>query len=167
MSYEINLIAINQDFPVYLKHTNRVLLHNEIDNNDVNRYDEIWPLFSNTKGILYSLVEELNEDFYSAFKLCDSDFESEVPENILPNWVSANARENITPFIISNDVYVEVIDIIQYVLECAPLKKILFHTRYQGGEEEIIVGVIKMSKFKDMLIQKQILFNMCYILESD
>lgn len=167
MSYEINLIAIEQKSPIHLKPVNRVLLHNEIENDEVNRYAEIWPFFSNTKGILYSLVEEINEGYYSSFTLCDSDFQTLVPEEMLPNWISKDARENLTPLILKDNLFGEVVNIIEYVLERAPQKRILFQTRYQGGEDEIILGTIKLSKFKDLLEQKQILFNVCYILESD
>lgn len=167
MSYEINLIAIGQKSPVHLKSVNRVLLHNEIEHDEVNRYAEIWPFFSNTKGILYSLVEEINEGYYSSFTLCDSDFHVLVPEKMLPYWITEEAKEYLTPFIINDDLYEEVINIIGYVLECTPQKRILFQTRYQGGDNEIILGSVKLSKFKKMLKQKQILFNVCYILESD
>ena len=69
MSYEINLIAVNQQRPIHLNSVKRVLLHNEIEHDEVNRYAEIWPFFSNTKGILYSLVEEVNEEYYDLIEL--------------------------------------------------------------------------------------------------
>ena len=49
----------------------------------------------------------------------------------------------------------------------SPQKRILFQTRYQGGEQEIIIGVIKINKFLEMLKSKKIFFNVCYIVESD
>ena len=167
MSYEINLIAIDQENPIHLNSVNKVLLHNEVENYEINRYAEIWPFFSNTKGILYSLVEEVNEGYYSSFTLCDSDFDTLVPQEAIPNWVSEDVKGNLTPFILKDDSYAEVISIIEYVLECAPRKRILFQTRYQGGDYEIIFGTMKISRFKTLLGQKKILFNVCYILESD
>lgn len=167
MSYEINIIAINQKKPIHIEHKTKALLHNEIEDSEVNRYAEIWPFFSNTNGILYSIVEEINEGFYSAFNLCDSDFNTIVPKSLFSDWISDEAKGNLTPFIIRQDLYNEIVDIIQHILDSTPQKKILFQTRYQGGDEEVILGVIKMSKFKDMLMQKQILFNACYILEGD
>lgn len=167
MSYEIHLLAINQKTPVHINLPSRVLLHNEIEHYEVNRYFEIWPFFSNTKGILYSLTEEIQEDFFGAFKLCDSDFEVTVPENLFPSWISSEAKEDMTPFIINEDVYEDVVRIIEYVLINAPQRRILFQTRYQCEDNEIVFGVIKFNKFKDMLVQRQILFNTCYILELD
>ena len=167
MSYEINIIVINQSTPVHLKHSTRVLLHNEVEDSEFNRYAEIWPFFSSNKGILYTIVEEINDGFYNASKLCDSDFEGAVPENLFPVWISTKIKENLTPLLIRDGLHGEFINIIQYLLNCAPQKRILFQTRYQGGDEEVVLGVIKISKFKEMLIKKQILFNVCYILESD
>ena len=167
MSFEINLIAVDQQRPIHLNSGNRVLLHNEIEHDEVNRYAEIWPFFSNTKGILYSLVEEVNEEYYSSFTLCDSDFQVSRSEKAVPIWISKEAKENLTPFIIKDDLYEEIMNVIKYVLECSPHKRILFQTRYQGGDSEIILGIIKFNKFKELLEQKQVLFNVCYIIESD
>ena len=94
MSFEINLIAVDQQRPIHLNSGNRVLLHNEIEHDEVNRYAEIWPFFSNTKGILYSLVEEVNEEYYSSFTLCDSDFQDSISEKAVPIWISKEAKEN-------------------------------------------------------------------------
>jgi len=166
MSYEINVIVINQKRPIHIPNSSEILLLNELEDWCVNRYAEIWPFFSSTPGILYSLVTKINEDYYSARKICDSDFDA-VVENKLFKWVSKDSKENLTPFIVEDKFYDEFITIICYLLENAPQKRILFQTRYQGGDEEIILGIIKISEFKNMLSNRQILFNICYILETD
>lgn len=61
MSYEIKIIAINQNKQIKLNHTSKIILKNEIDAYEVNRYAEIWPWFSSTSGILYSLVAKMDE----------------------------------------------------------------------------------------------------------
>lgn len=167
VSYEINILAINQEQPIHLQSQGEILLHNERDNYEVNRYAEIWPFFSHAKGILYSIVTEFNEGFYSSYKLCDSDFEATVPDYLLPIWISEDAKYNITPLLIKDDMQKDFIKIVQKILESSPQKRVLFHSRYQGGDEEIILGTIKMSKFINMLINKEIMFNICYILEND
>lgn len=43
MSYEINIIVINQKEPIKLNFTSKIILQNEIDDYMVNRYEEIWP----------------------------------------------------------------------------------------------------------------------------
>ena len=66
MSFEINIISINQEIPVHINFNSQIILRNELENNEESRYTQIWPFFSNTKGILYSLVQEINDGFYSS-----------------------------------------------------------------------------------------------------
>ena len=167
MSYEINIIAINQKEPIKLNFASKIILQNEKDDFMVNRYAEIWPYFSNTIGILYSLVVKMNDEYYSSFPICDSDFEIDVQEYFLPVCLVKENKENLTPFIVKEAFEQEFVEILQYLLENSPQKRFLFQTRYQGGNQEIIVGVIKMKKFLEMLNNKEIFFNVCYIVESD
>ncbi|SEU03411.1 hypothetical protein [Lacrimispora sphenoides] len=168
MSYEINIIAINQDKPIQQPFFNSsILLHNEKENIDISRYVEIWPFFSATKGILYSLVVEMNEGYYSAFPLCDSDFDVSLPEDMLLIKVLEEERENLTAFIIKETYYKDFVKLVKFLIENAPNKRILFQTRYQGGDKELVIGVIKWTEFLTMLAQKQIFFNICYIIEED
>lgn len=167
MSYEINIIAINQKIPIHIKCKNNILLHNEIEDIDVNRYAEMWSYFSNTRGVLYSVVRKIGDDLYSAIDLCDSDFETVFPESEFSAWVSEDAKEYLTPLIINNNFYEDIVDIIETIIDASPQKRILLQTRYQGGDNEVILGVIKISKFKDMLLKKQTFFNVCYIIEKD
>ena len=166
MSYEINVIVIKQKEPVHIANLSKILLQNETENIGVKRYAEIWPFFSNTPGILYSLVTEINEDCFSALKICDSDFEI-IPKDDSFQWISEDIKENLTPFIVNDKFYDEFVNIVCYLLESAPHKRILFQTRYQGGDEEVVLGVVKIKHFLDMLSNKQILFNVCYIIEMD
>ncbi len=167
MSYEINIIALNQKEPVKLNFNSSIMLQNEKDDYIVHRYTEIWPYFSNSSGILYSLVAEINEGYYSAFPICDSDFETKIKEYFFPICMIEECKENITPFIVKEPFVQDFIRILHYVLANSPQKRILFQTRYQGGEKEIIIGVIKIKKFLEMLMHKKIFFNVCYIIESD
>ena len=167
MSYEINIIAIDQKEPIKLNFASKIILQNEKDDFMVNRYAEIWPYFSNTIGILYSLVVKMNDEYYSSFPICDSDFEIDVQEYFLPVCLVKENKENLTPFIVKEAFEQEFVEILQYLLENSPQKRFLFQTRYQGGNQEIIVGVIKMKKFLEMLNNKEIFFNVCYIVESD
>jgi len=167
MSYEINIIVIDQKEPIKLNFTSKIILQNERDDYMVNRYAEIWPFFSNTSGVLYSLVMKMSEDYYSSFPICDSDFDAEIQEYFLPPCLVEENKENLTPFIVREPFMQEFIVILQYLLENSPQKRILFQTRYQGGDQEMIVGVIKMKNFMEMLKKEKIFFNVCYIIECD
>lgn len=167
MSFEINIVSINQEIPVHINFNSQIIVHNEIDNNEESRYTEIWPFFSNTKGILYSLVQEVSDGFYSSFPLCDSDFEISLSENSFPNWIPDEIKGDLTPFIVKENVYEDFVKIIHFLIDNAPQKRILFQTRYQCKDCEIVFGVIKIKKFFEMLNLKQIFFNVCYIIECD
>ena len=167
MSFEINIISINQEIPVHINFNSQIILRNELENNEESRYTQIWPFFSNTKGILYSLVQEINDGFYSSFPLCESNFEIPLSENLFPNWISNKIKDDLTPFIVKENVYEDFIKIIQFLLDNAPQKRILFQTRYQCQDCEIVFGVIKFRKFIDMFNLRQVLFNVCYIIEYD
>ena len=95
MSYEINIISINQKKPICLKERNGILLHNETENYEVHRYAKIWPFFSNVEGILYSIIKKCGEDSYSAYELCDSNFDAVAPTEELLGWSSVEVKENL------------------------------------------------------------------------
>lgn len=61
----------------------------------------------------------------------------------------------------------EFVGILESVLKESPQKRILFLARYQGGDEEIVIGVIKLNDFLGMLNSKNVFFNVCYIIEMD
>lgn len=164
MSYEINIIAINQSTPIHWKGRSSILLHNELENEEVNRYVDIWPFFSNMQGVQYSVVEEINPRYYSAAKVCDSNFEYEIPGNMLFDWMQG---EDLTPCMVRADLQDDVFSIIECILNSSPSKRILFQTRYQGKDREVVLGVIKINEFRDMFYKNQLLFNVCYIVEED
>ena len=78
MSYEINIIVVNQKKAVQIREKMSIILQNEQDNEEVNRYFEIWPFFSNMPGVLYTLVKQVNEELFSSFPICDANFEADL-----------------------------------------------------------------------------------------
>lgn len=168
MSYEINVLVVNQECPVNIPFESSIILHNEIDNADsLSRYFEIWPFFSSVKGILYTLVQEWFEDYYSSYPLCDSDFESETTALELPSWIGNHVRINMTPLIIKEGVLPDFKQILHYLLKTSPCGIIMFHSRYQDGDSEVVLGTITIGQFFESLKRRQILFNTCYIISRD
>ncbi|MCI8714146.1 MAG: hypothetical protein HFH23_18350 [Ruminococcus sp.] len=167
MSYEINIISINQKKPICLKERNGILLHNETENYEVHRYAKIWPFFSNVEGILYSIIKKCGEDSYSAYELCDSNFDAVAPTEELLGWISEEVKENLTPLVLKDEGRDDVIYFIQKILENSPEKRILFQTRYEWGDKEIILGTLNIKQFVDMLKNNKVFFNVCYIVEAD
>ncbi|PXV83877.1 hypothetical protein C8E03_1432 [Lachnotalea glycerini] len=169
MSYEINVIVVNQKEAVKYTKKSSIILQNEKDNSEeMKRYFEIWPYFSQTPGILYTLVQEMEEDYFSSFPICDSIFDRNEDELSLPYWIdNTEIIENLTPLLIKQNVMSEFVEIIRFLVESSPIKTIMFHTRYQGGDYEIICGVINIEEFFSMLQNEKILFNVCYIIRKD
>jgi len=62
---------------------------------------------------------------------------------------------------------VEFDEICRFLVKCSPNRTIMFQSRYQGGDHEIICGVININKFFSLLNRKKILFNTCYIFCED
>lgn len=167
MSYNIEIMVPNQTVPVHADFLKRINLFNEIDDENTKRYWKIWPFFSNTNGILYCLAAEYEEEIYFSFLICDGDFEAKVPQRLFPSWISKEEKENLTPLIIYDEYYDEFVKVIHFLIETAPQKRIMFHTRYECENAEIILGVIKEREFFAMLDKREILFNICYIVEGD
>lgn len=167
MSYEVNILVVNQEYPVKLPFKSSIVLQNEIDNADsIGRYLKIWPFFSAAKGILYSLVQEWFDDYYSAFPFCDSHFEMEDTP-VAPLWMPKAALEDMTPLIIKEHAICDVKRIIRYLLNTSPSGFIMFQSRYQGTDTEVIMGTIPINQFFEYLDNKKIMFNTCYIIGRD
>lgn len=166
MSFEINIISVAQDKPSVYQGDSTVLLRNEAMFEDVRRYYKIWPVFSNVQGMLYNVVTEVDPGFYSAFPLCDSDFTGKRSGEVsayIPNEVS----QNLTPLIIKNKFINDVESIIDLLIDSSPVKTILFHSRYQDGDFEVIQGTLRRNDFLRMLRQHELMFNVCYAVTKD
>lgn len=169
MSYEINIISVGQENISSVRSISEsdIILRNEIENDDVRRYFKIWPVFCHTKGILYSIERELQEGYFSAFSICDADFESDIPMELLPNYVTKEIQDNLSPLIILPQYYSEVENYIRILIQESPQKTILFLARYEGGDYEVFSGAYTLSHFFQRLKTNKILFNMCYIVTDD
>lgn len=166
MSFEINVISVAQERPVVYHCDSQVLLHNEATCEDISRYYRIWPVFSNVRGVFYSIVAEMDPGFYSAFPLCDSDFMNKA-SNDIPSYIPDAVLENLTPLIIKDEFIADVESIIDLLISSSPAKTILFQSRYQDGDFEVIQGTLRKKEFFQRLRQQRIMFNVCYAVTED
>lgn len=166
MSYEINIISVGQTVPSSNDQAFNILVYNEVEHHEIQRYFKIWPLFSSTSGVLYSIGQNLH-GFFSSFPICDSDFESDIAPDLIPEFLPLNVKHNMTPLIIYEQYYEDVERVIRMLIQDSPLKTILFQTRYQGGDYEVFYGVLTASQFFERLKEHTILFNVCYIVRDD
>lgn len=42
----------------------------------------------------------------------------------------------------------------------------MFMSRYQGGDKEVICGVLSLDEFIDLQVQGKLLFNVSYIIRN-
>ncbi|HWT76908.1 MAG TPA: hypothetical protein VN258_19580 [Mobilitalea sp.] len=166
MSFEINVISLNQEKPISLPFQSDILLKNELEDEGFGRYHTIWPFMCGSKGVLYSLVVEMEEDYFSSFPICDSDFEAK--SNHIPYWIEKDdIKDVLNPLIIFERYRNDFEQIIKFLINNSPIKTIMFQTRYQGGDHEIICGVLNYKEFSDLLDDKKILFNVCYLIRDE
>lgn len=85
----------------------------------------------------------------------------------LSDLIPEEAKENLTHFIVKEKVMEDVVYMIRRVLDSSPQRKILFQTRYEWGDTEIVFGVLKWNRFLSLLKESKLLFNVCYIVEDD
>jgi len=167
MSFEINVIVEGQDQPVKLPFSTSILVENEVDQSEeIARYFEYWPFVMQTKGVLYSLGRMQPGGFFSALSICDSDFAHVLPVTPDTDWIPEEIRENLTSLIIFDDSLKEVEQILSFLLESSPKRMIMFFTRYQGGEHDIICGVMEKGAFFKRMEEGRLYFNTCYIVKD-
>ena len=164
MSYEINILVVNQTQPVHLPFEPSFVLVNEIEHEGCGRYFSSWPFYSCMHGVQYSLIEDEESIFLGAFPLCEVDFDYTFA-NPCPEWIPEEyAEQNFHPLIIKPSVYPDFIRVLKFLLESSPNGFLLFQTRYQGAERDTVFGTISLDDFIAMLDRREVMFNTCYII---
>lgn len=168
MPFDLEILVLNQDKPCKLPFSTKFDLLNEIDNNEsIARYHTIWPYMTQSKGIWYSIINDKDEISLGALRVCNSDFEVEEKDIEMPYWVKDDdIKGNLTPLIIIDEYYEDFVKTLEYLIQQSPSREIMFLSRYQGGDEEIICGILKFEVFINLLNERKILFNVCYIVRD-
>ncbi len=110
MSYDINVLCMNQDNISMLSFASKIELRNEIDLSNLGRYHSVWPFMLESKGVWYSIGKD-----------------DEV-------------KSNLKPLIVYDEYEKDFEKIIEFLLKQLPSRTIMFLAKYQGGEKEIIYG---------------------------
>lgn len=159
MSFELNILVVQQEEPRNIKSTIEIINEKQ----ESIRYTNIWRFMSNTNGIMYTLGKE-EDGLFTALPLIDTNFEN--PKHY-PYWIrDEDVLSNLTPLSLRTKYEKELVKILEQMIQMSPIKTIMFMTRYQGGDTEIVCGVISLKDFLDSLKEGKILFNVCYIIQS-
>lgn len=160
MSYDLNVMILGQIEPTDF--------YSKIDIVDESqeqlRYQSVWRFMSSMKGVMYSLGKA-DGYLFNAMQLIDTSFEDPIE---YPYWVTnEDVISNLTPIYLQPEYEVELKKLIKEMIKHSPIKMIMFMTRYQGGDTEVLCGTIKFSEFINRIDEGKILFNVCYIIEDD
>jgi hypothetical protein len=159
MSYDINILVIGQETP-------SILPFGDIKYTFKAPKYETWQYIYLLKGVWYSLGME-EDNIFNAMPFCDSNFDVEEQNLPIPYWVKdEDVIYHLTPLIIKKPYIKEFKNILNSLLNESPEKKLLFLARYQGGNQEIIEGMVSLSQFNGLLECEKILFNVCYIIRE-
>ncbi len=167
MSFELDVLVVNQNSPSPIPFPTLIEVINEVDDEMVLRLEKTWRFMSQTKGIWYSLVKSDN-DIKNAYLLCSSDFEVDSEDLPTPFWIDdEDVIYNLTPLIIHGEFMDEFRRILKFLVEQSPSNTLLFLARYQGGDYEIIQGTLSLDKYIQLINDRKILFNVCYVITKD
>jgi len=160
MSFDLKILILGQNEPTNFHSTIDIISEDQ----EQLRYQTIWRFMSSMKGIMYSLGKTY-ENMFNAMSLIDTSFDN--PKEY-PYWITdEDVISNLTPMRLQKEYEVELKKLLKQMLQHSPINMIMFMTRYQGGDTEILCGTIKLSEFLDYIEKDKILFNVCYIIEND
>ena len=165
MSYDLNVLVLQQEKPYNFTTKSSIVVKDE--SQEILRYHGIWTYMTQSKGVWYCLGKE-DDEIFSALSIVNADFDSQGKNTLLPYWVASNEDiiSNLVPMTVSTKYKIDFVKIIKQMIEQSPIKTILLLARMQGGDDEIVCGVLSFKNFLDFLDEGKILFNVCYIIRS-
>ncbi|MFJ8460815.1 hypothetical protein ACIQ57_16975 [Lysinibacillus xylanilyticus] len=119
MSFELNILVVNQNKPLPIPFPSFIEVINEVDDKMVLRLDCTWKFMR---------------------------IESEkLP---IPFWIDdEDVIYNLTPLVFHKEYLEEFEAILEFLIKQSPTNTLMLLARYQGGDYEIIQGTISRSNF--------------------
>ena len=166
MSIELKMVIPAQKEPISYPLTSGIVLKNEINDPGLaGRYKTIWPLLMSVQGIQYAFGVE--DPFFSAFSLCSPDYTQQLRHVEKSPWIPDAKWEYLIPLVVDASFIQDFRKIVTWYLETSPKKVVLLYSRFQGGDEDTIVGPIVISDYFECLSVGKIMCNTCYIVVDD
>lgn len=168
MSFELNILVVDQNEPTKFNTNYSIDVLNENDHPDLaGRFFRIWPIMCKTKGIWYSLGTEYKNSFNS-IEFCSTKYDIS-PNNLpIPLWITDEVvKESLTPLLIKDEFKKELKEIIELLIKESPIGTIMVLARYEGPDYEVIQGVYEIKRFWELLDEGKILFNTCHIVRDE
>lgn len=163
MSYDLNIMIFKQETNWDIDIYNGLTIANE-SKRTLKYTNDLWRFISNIDASWYEITLDSN-GVKTAYEIIDSDFDKECKDKF--NWIEdEDILSNLTPIIFNNKYKESLKEIMNKMLDLSSIKTILFKARYQGGDKEFVEGVIPFEKFKIMMDEEKLMFNICYIIEK-
>jgi len=167
VSYDINVLVLGIKENIVMPGTKLSIIESEYASNSGGRYGEMYPFMTMQEGTWVQLLNPAHT-YSGAFGLCDGDFEYPKERIKYPYWVTETdvRKHDLVPLIIFDQYMDEFNSIIHYLINKSPIGKIMFLSKLQAYNPEIVCGTITTDNFFKLLANREILFNICYILEK-
>lgn len=159
--FDLNILCVGQ------KHPDRTVLGNkniylEVLNSNYrskNKFSsQIAPIMNYLDGIWYML--RCSKDEIGGTRICD--YIRSAP--VHPYWIeSEEIKADQGALVIVPEYYESLKAIVEYLVTKSPIETIIFFCRFQSNEQETFCGTLKPSELFDLLNQKKILTNVCYV----
>lgn len=156
MSFELNILVLQQETAAPVPTESPFKL--QIESNEMLSNTIYWPFMSLNKGTWYIVgVEE--DDLFSALPILDTEFET-VTDSNLPYWVNdEDVKSNLTSLRINDSYRDDLFNLMRGLIKQSPIRSIMFMSRYQGGDKEVVCGVLSLDEFIDLQAKGKVLFN--------
>ena len=183
--YDLNILCIMQEkktkqvpFPstftwkVYHRGKNsfpKVSYLPNLNQKDKREYS-FWPFMNSCCGFWYYLLpKEPVHPYCGCGEMVDVPYprgnSTKLTNNCLPDVLSEYVS-NLEPIWVKKKYMRDFMKIVDYFLSESPVQMIIFNSRCQGEERDIVNGVISQDHFFSMMNNRKIKENMCYIIKK-
>lgn len=163
MSFDFEILVMNQLKAIDKSPISKICIKSEYEEG-YGRFPNTHPFISSLPGVWYSIGVE-DDDFITTLPIIDTDFNC-VSDNKMPFWIKdEEILENYTILSVYEEYKTSLVDLIDYLISLSPTNTLLILTRFQGGDTETVQGVISLAQYKELLINNQLVFNVCYIVQ--
>ena len=155
--FDLIILSVKQkvkskDIP---NNSNIYLEHNQ-------RYCNIWKFMSLTDGTWYNLLTDKDE--VGGTRICEY---LDDNCNLNLDWLDEKYLECITPYAINNQYLDSFIAILNYLIQQSPVKTVYVLARYQSYDKEVVLGTFSVNEFLELMRQRQVHSNICYIVTGN
>ena len=178
MPFDFNILCLQQKKRTALPFASSFsVVTNHKDKNDYPKeYHTKWSFMNACNGYWYYLIpanDKIGDSFCGVYDMCYDvcDIEISKKNEFLSKGLMEYAASELHQVVALHEEYVaDFLQIIEYYINESPVKMILFLARCgnqaEGEELDLVTGVLTKKAFFKMLLRRELVFNMCYIVKS-